>query len=166
MIPVFGVPFTTGFNAVDCPPVNVVVVGLRATEMVGISAMVALAVFVGSTTLFAIKVMVCWVLSVAGTVYTPPAVTDPIVGVVQVIAVSLAPLIEAVNAADWPLVIEIQDGITEILTVGIRLTVAVSVATPGQVALIVTLLVAVIVAGAIYCPAAEMLPALGLIDQA
>jgi hypothetical protein len=53
------VPFTTAFIAVDCPAVSEAVVGLSVTEMVGISAMVALAVFVGSTTLFAVKVMVC-----------------------------------------------------------------------------------------------------------
>lgn len=45
--------------AVDCPAVSDVVVGLSATEMVGINAMVALAVLVGSTTLLAVKVMVC-----------------------------------------------------------------------------------------------------------
>ena len=58
-MPLFALPFTTAFIAVDCPPVNEVVVGLNVTEMVGISAIVALAVFVVSTTLFAVKVMVC-----------------------------------------------------------------------------------------------------------
>lgn len=60
---------------------------------------------------------------------------------------------------------EIQDGLTEILTVGIRLTVAVSTVTEGAVAVTVTLLVAVMLDGAVYCPAAVMVPELGLIDQ-
>lgn len=60
---------------------------------------------------------------------------------------------------------EIQDGLTEIPTVGIKLTVAVSTGTEGAVAVIVTLLVAWILDGAVYCPAAVMVPELGLIDQ-
>ena len=60
---------------------------------------------------------------------------------------------------------EIQDGVTEILTVGIRLTVAVSTLTESASAVTVTLLVSVILDGAVYCPAAVMLPELGLIDQ-
>jgi hypothetical protein len=60
---------------------------------------------------------------------------------------------------------EIQDGATEILTVGIRLTVAVSIGSEGAVAVTVTLLVAVILDGAVYCPAVVMLPELGLTDQ-
>jgi hypothetical protein len=99
-MPELEVPFTTAFIAVDCPAVNDVVVGLSVTEMVGISAMVALAVFVGSTTLFAVKVMVCCVVSVAGTVYTPPEVIDPTAGVDQVTELFEAPLMEAENAAD------------------------------------------------------------------
>jgi hypothetical protein len=94
------VPLTTAFIAVDCQAVSEVVLGLSETEMVGINAMVALAVFVGSRTLFAVKVMVCSVVSVVGTVYTPPEVIDPIAGVDQVMAVFEAPLMAAVNAAD------------------------------------------------------------------
>ena len=41
-------------------------------------------------------------------------------------AVFEAPVMAALNAADWPLVIEIQEGLTVILTVGIRVTVDVS----------------------------------------
>jgi hypothetical protein len=59
LIPVLGVPWTAAFIAVEVPAVSEVVVGLNVTEMVGTSAMVALAVFVVSTTLFAINVMVC-----------------------------------------------------------------------------------------------------------
>lgn len=59
LMPVLVVPSTAASSAVDCPAVNEVVVGLSVTEMVGISAMVALAVLVGSTTLFAVNVMVC-----------------------------------------------------------------------------------------------------------
>ena len=99
-MPSFVVPFTTAFIAVDCPAVSDVVVGLSVTETVGTSAMVALAVFVGSTTLFAVKVMVCCAVSVAGTVYTPTAVIDPTAGVVQVTAVFEAPLTAAENVVD------------------------------------------------------------------
>jgi multisubunit Na+/H+ antiporter MnhF subunit len=100
LTPVLAVPWTAAFIAVEAPAVSEVVVGLNMTETVGISAMVALAVFVGSTTLFATKVMVCCVASVVGTVYTPPVVTDPTAGFVQVTAVLLAPLTPAENAAD------------------------------------------------------------------
>ena len=104
-------------------------------------------------------------MSVIGTVYTPPAVMDPTAGLLHVTAVFEAPLMLAENAADWPLVMEIHDGATEIVTVGIRLTVAVSTGTEGAEAVTVTLLVAVITAGAVYCPVAVMLPVLGLMDQ-
>jgi hypothetical protein len=60
---------------------------------------------------------------------------------------------------------EIQDGETEMLTVGIKLTVAVSTGAEGAEAMIVTLLVEVMLDGAVYCPATVMLPELGLIDQ-
>jgi hypothetical protein len=52
---------------------------------------------------------------------------DPTDGLVHVTAVFEAPLIVAVNAADWPLVIEIQAGLTEIPTKGISVTVDESV---------------------------------------
>ena len=38
--------------------------------------------------------------------------------------VSEAPVMEAVKAADWPFVIEIQLGLTDILTSGFSVTVA------------------------------------------
>ena len=60
---------------------------------------------------------------------------------------------------------EIHEGVTEILTVGIRVTVAVSTGTEGAEAEMVTLLLAVMLDGAVYCPAAVMLPKLGLTDQ-
>jgi hypothetical protein len=61
-------PFTTPFSAVDCPPVSAVEVGLTVTVMVGINAIVALAVLEGSVTLFAVTVTFCWLLSVTGAV--------------------------------------------------------------------------------------------------
>lgn len=100
-----------------------------------------------------------------GTVYTPPEVIDPTVGVVHVTEVLLAPLTAALNAADWPFVMEIHDGLTDTVTVGIRLMVAFRTGTEGAVALRVTLVGVVILDGAVYCPAAEMLPKLGLIDH-
>ena len=51
------------------------------------------------------------------------------------------------------------------LTVGIKLTVAVSTGAEGAMAVIVILLVEVMLDGAVYWPAAVMLPELGLIDQ-
>jgi hypothetical protein len=165
LMPIFVVPLTTALIAVDCPAVSDVVVGLNLIEMVGTSAMVALAVFVGSTTLFAVKVMVCCAVSVDGTVYTPLVLIDPTAGVVQVTAVFEAPVMAAENVVDWPFVMDIHDGVTEILTVGIRLTVAVSTGAEGAEAVMVTLLVAVMLDGAVYCPAAVMVPELGLIDQ-
>jgi hypothetical protein len=100
MIAVLVVPLTTPFRAVDCPPVKEVEVGLRVTVMVGTSATVALADLVGSSTLFAVITMFCEVLSVVGTVYTPPDVMVPTVGNIQVTAVLEAPETVAVNAAD------------------------------------------------------------------
>jgi hypothetical protein len=51
-----------------------------------------------------------------------------------VTAVLEAPVMEAVNAADCPFVIEIQVGLTDIATRGMRVTVAESTGLPGQVA--------------------------------
>ena len=59
LMPVLVVPETTAFMAVDCPTDNEVVVGLSLTEIVGIRAIVAVAVFVVSTTLVAFNVMLC-----------------------------------------------------------------------------------------------------------
>jgi hypothetical protein len=54
---VFVVPTTAPFSAVDCPPPSVVVVGLTVTAIVGASAMVAVALLVGSNTLVAVTVI-------------------------------------------------------------------------------------------------------------
>ena len=65
-------------------------------------------------------------------------------------AVFVAPVMLAVNVADWPLVIEIHVGLTEIPTKGIRVTVADSTGCPvSSVALTVTVDIAVILAGAV-----------------
>lgn len=47
------------------------------TDTVGTSAMVALAVLVGSATLFAVKIMFCCVVRVVGTEYIPLGVMLP-----------------------------------------------------------------------------------------
>lgn len=160
------VPFTVPFSAVDCPPVSDVVVGLSVTFMVGISAIVALALLEGSTTLFAVNVIFCELERVIGTVYTPPEVIVPMAGKDHTMPVFAAPVTEAVKAADWPLVIDIHVGLTEILTNGIRLTLAESTGRLGLVAKMVTVLAAVIVAGAVYNPDAEIWPTPdGLVDQ-
>jgi len=100
-----------------------------------------------------------------GTVYTPPEVMLPKAGVFHVTAVFDAPVTVGVKTADWPLVIEIQRGLMEILTSGIRVTVAVSVGCMELAAVTVTLLSAVMEAGAVYFPDVVTLPELGLIDQ-
>jgi hypothetical protein len=56
----------------------------------------------------------------------------PTPGPDHVTAVFEAPVMLAVNAADWPLVIEIHVGLTEIPTKGIRVTVADSAGCPGS----------------------------------
>jgi len=63
------------------------------------------------------------------------------------------------------LVIEIQLGLMEIPTSGIRVTVAESVGCMELAALTVTVLSAVMEAGAVYFPDVVTLPELGLIDQ-
>ena len=65
---VLEVPVTVPFSEVDCPSVSELEVGLRATDMVGSSAIVAVAALEGSTTLVAIIITFCGVLRVAGTV--------------------------------------------------------------------------------------------------
>jgi hypothetical protein len=77
MMAVLAFPSTVPFSAVDWPAMSDVKVGLSATEMVGISAIVAVALLVGSATLFAVSVTFCGVFSVGGTVYTPWAVMLP-----------------------------------------------------------------------------------------
>jgi hypothetical protein len=62
------VPFTVAFKYTDCPPVTDVEVGLSETDMVGTNSMDAVAVLVVSTTLLAVKMMVCWLVRVIGTV--------------------------------------------------------------------------------------------------
>lgn len=62
------VPVTAPFNAVDCPAVNEVDVGLSVTLIVGTNATVMLALLVVSTTLVAVTVMFCEALNVVGTV--------------------------------------------------------------------------------------------------
>jgi hypothetical protein len=78
---------------------------------------------------------------------------DPTDGLVHVNAVFEAPVIVAVNAADWPLVIQIQVGLTEIPTKGISVTVADSTGCPTSlvavVAVTVTVDIEVILAGAV-----------------
>jgi hypothetical protein len=90
---------------------------------------------------------------------------DPTAGLLHVTPVFVAPLMLAVNAADSPLVIDIHVGLTEILTVGIRFTVALSGVAEGALAVTVIWAVAVMLAGAVYCPSVDMVPKLGLMDQ-
>jgi hypothetical protein len=53
----FVVPVTVAFSDVDCPPVREVEVGFSVRPMVGINAIVAVTLLVGSTTLVAVNVM-------------------------------------------------------------------------------------------------------------
>ena len=57
MRPMFVVPVTVAFSDVDCPPVREVEVGFSVRPMVGINAIVAVTLLVGSTTLVAVNVM-------------------------------------------------------------------------------------------------------------
>lgn len=54
----------------------------------------------------------------------------PILGLAHVTAVFEAPVMVAVNGADWPLVSEIQLGLTVIPTCGMSVMVADRVGTP------------------------------------
>jgi hypothetical protein len=90
---------------------------------------------------------------------------DPTAGLDHVTAVFIAPVTTALNAADSPLVIEIQLGLMAIPTSGMSVTVAESVGWPVAAAKMVTVLTVVIEAGAVYRPNVVMLPKLGLIDQ-
>jgi hypothetical protein len=94
---------------------------------VGIKSIVAVALLVVSTTLVAVTVMFCELVSVMGTVYTPPEVTVPTAGIFQVTPVFEAPVTVGVKTADCPLVIEIQVGLMEIVSNGINVMVAVRV---------------------------------------
>jgi hypothetical protein len=57
------VPVTTALSGVDWPAVSEVEVGLSDTDTVGTKAIVALADLLGSTTLFAVSVIV-WALPI------------------------------------------------------------------------------------------------------
>jgi hypothetical protein len=149
LIPVFVVPYTVALRAVDCPTSSDVEVGLSVTDMVGIKSTVTVAVLVVSTTLVAVTVMFCELVSDMGTVYTPPEVMLPNAGMFQVTALFDVPVTEGVKTADCPLVIEIQFGLMEIFTNGIKVMVAVSGRCSEQVAVTVTRLIAVMVVGAV-----------------
>jgi hypothetical protein len=73
---------------------------------------------------------------------------EPTDGVDHVTAVFEAPATVAENAADCPFVSETHVGATEILTTGSRVTFAESTGRPGLDAKILTVLDAVMVAGA------------------
>ena len=70
-------------------------------------------------------------------------------GLDHVYAVLLAPVTVALNGADWPLVIEIQVGKTEIVTFGIRVMVATSAVCPVLSAFTVTVVMDGMLAGAV-----------------
>jgi hypothetical protein len=159
------VPYTVALRAVDCPTESEVEVGLSVIDTVGIKSTVAVAVLVGSTTLVAVTVTFCEPVSAMGAVYTPPEVKLPNAGMDHVTPVFAAPVTVGLKTVDCPLVIEIQLGLRETLTSGIKVMVAVSLGLKELVAVTVTWLFAVMVAGAVYLPDAVMLPELGLIDQ-
>ena len=74
---------------------------------------------------------------------------DPTAGLDHVAPVFVAPVTLAVNAADSPLVIEIQVGLMATLTIGMSVTLAESVGWPAAVAEMVTVLTVVIEEGAV-----------------
>ena len=64
----FVLPVTVAFSEVDCPAVSEVEVAFSATAMVGVRAIVAVAVLVESNWLYTVNVIVCGVVSDIGTV--------------------------------------------------------------------------------------------------
>ena len=74
---------------------------------------------------------------------------DPTAGLDHLTPVFVAPVTLALNAVDWPLVIEIQVGLMARLTSGMSVTLAESAGWPGAVAEMITVLTVVIEEGAV-----------------
>ena len=96
---VLPLPLTVGMNCILCDGARVAVNGLRLTlRLFGISWMVAVPAFVGSTTLAAVMVRVCGVVMAEGAAYDPFDDRVPTDGVIdQVTPVFVVPITVAVK---------------------------------------------------------------------
>ena len=135
------------------PPWSDALVGdkLRLTVEGGVAVRVtvAVAVLVGSATLDAVIVTVCWLEIVAGAVYTPFTMV-PTAGLSdQVTAVLLVPVTEAVKVAEPPAPSDTEAG-PIVTATGVRDTVALAVlvVSAALVAVTVTVCWLAIIAGA------------------
>jgi hypothetical protein len=161
---VFVVPLMVDANVALWPPVRDVLPGDNAITT-GTNVMLAVAVFVESSTLAAVSVIV-WRLAIeAGAVYTPFTIV-PTTGLSdQLTAVLPDPVTEAVNVAVVPTPSDTEAG-PNVTPLGINDTVALAafVESATLVAVTVTLCLIAMVAGAWYTPLA-MVPTAGLRDQ-
>jgi hypothetical protein len=102
------------------------VMGVAGPFEAGVRVTVAVALLVGSATLDAITVTVCWLEMVAGAVYTPFTMV-PAAGLSdQVTAVLLAPVTDALKVADAEAPSETDAG-PIVTATGVRDTAAVAV---------------------------------------
>lgn len=149
-----------------CP--SVAVVGDIITG--GRSVTVAVDDLLVSATLVARTVTVVCALTVAGAVYKPVLLIDPVVVglIVHVTFVLAAPVTVAVNCCVWPCPRIAVVGATVTPTVGFSVTVALAdlLVSATLVAVTVTVCCAVTLAGAVYKPLALTVPVpAGLIDH-
>ena len=87
-------------NCTDFPAASEIECGDNVTEA-GINVTTALAILVGSATLFAVTVRTCWLLIELGAVYCPDDETEPTVGETdQISDVLFVPVTVGVNCVD------------------------------------------------------------------
>jgi hypothetical protein len=90
-------PVAVAVNCADFPAASEIDCGASVTEA-GTNVTSALAILVGSATLFAVTVRTCWLLIELGAVYCPDDETDPTVGVTdQITDVLFVPVTVGVN---------------------------------------------------------------------
>jgi hypothetical protein len=171
---VFVVPLTVAVNCCVWELDKVALAGLTDTETPpagGLSVTAAVPVFVVSAALVAVTVTVCVEVMLEGAVYRPAVDIVPTFGVSdQVTAVFVVPLTVAVNCRVWELVKVALAGLTDTETPpagGLSVTVAVPVfvVSAALVAVTVTVCVEVMLEGAVYRPAAEIVPTFGVSDH-
>jgi hypothetical protein len=142
--PVLEFPLTFAVKVALWPPWSEVIVGdtLRVTVDGGVAirATKAVAVLVGSATLAAVTVTVCALETVVGAVYTPFTMV-PTAGLsVQVTAVLLVSVTEAVKVADAPALSEAEAG-PIVTATGVRDTVALAVFVVSTALVVITVTV-------------------------
>lgn len=153
-------PVTVAVNCCVPPWPNVAVAGEIITG--GRNVIVAVPDFVVSATLVALTVTVVCALTVAGAVYKPVALIDPVVAgvIVQVTFVFARLVTVAVNCCVAPCPIVAVVGATVTVPGGFSVTVAAAdfVESATLVARTVTVVCDAIVAGAVYKPVALTVP--------